>query len=43
MLFDKIKKSGYQIRGHLSKDELERIAALNNIELTYDLMVKKEG
>ena len=43
MLVDEIKRKGYQIRGHLSKDELERIAALNNVELTYDFMVKKEG
>ena len=43
MLVDEIKKSGYQIRGHLSKDELERNAALKNLELTYDFMVKKEG
>ena len=27
----------------LSKDELERIAAINNVELTYDFEVKKEG
>ena len=43
MLVDEIKQAGYQIRGHLSKDELERIAALKNMELTYDFMVKKEG
>ena len=33
MLVDKIKMAGYQIRGHLSKDELERIAKTKNIEL----------
>ena len=43
MLVDEIKQTGYQIRGHISKDELERIAALNNVELTYDYIVKKEG
>ena len=43
MLVDEIKMTGYQIRGHLSKDELERIAALKNIELTYEYNIKKEG
>ena len=43
MLIDEIKKTGYQIRWHLCKDELERNAALKKLELTYDFMVKKEG
>ena len=43
MLVNEIKASGYKIRGHLSKDELERIAQLKNIELTYKFNVKKEG
>ena len=43
MLVDEIKQTGYQIRGHLSKDELERIANSKQIELTYELSVKKEG
>ncbi len=43
MLVNEIKQTGYQIRGHLSKDELERIAALKSIALTYDFMIKKEG
>ena len=43
MLINEIKKTGYQIRGHLSKDKLERIAQLKNVELTYEYNVKKEG
>ena len=43
MLVDKIKQTGYQIRGHLSKDELERIAKEKNIALTYEYNIKKEG
>ena len=43
MLVDEIKMTGYQIQGHLSKDELERIAALKNVELTNGHCVKKEG
>ncbi len=43
MLVDEIKMTGYQIRGHHSKDELERIARTKNIELTYKYSVKKEG
>ena len=42
MLVDENKTSRYLIRGHLSKDELERIAALNNVELTYVRLYGKE-
>ncbi len=44
MLVDEIKMIvGYQIRGHLSKDKLERIAALKNVALTYKHCIKKKG
>ena len=43
MLVEEIKRTGYKIRGHLSKDELERIAKEKNIALTYEFSVKKEG
>ena len=43
MLVDKIKRTGYEIRGYISKDELERIAKTKNIEFTYEYLVKKEG
>ena len=43
MLVEDIKKTGYNIKGHLSKDELERIANERKIELTFEYCVKKEG
>ena len=43
MLVNEVRQTGHQIRGHLSKNELERIGRLNNIELTYEHLVKKEG
>ena len=43
MLVEDIKRTGYNIKGHLSKDELERIANEKKIELTYEFCVKKEG
>ena len=43
MLVEEIKRTGYKIRGHLSKDELERIANEKNIVLAYEFRVKKEG
>ena len=44
MFVDEIKKTEYyQIKGRLSKDELERITDEKNIELTYEYCIKKEG
>ncbi len=43
MLVDEIKMTSYQIRGHLSKEKLERIAKLNSIALIHKLSVEKEG
>jgi len=43
MLVKEIKEAGFQIRGHLSKDELERIANKKGIRLTYEFLIKKEG
>ena len=36
MLVDEIKMTEYEFRGHLSKDKLERISKIKNIELTYE-------
>ena len=41
MLVKEIKETGFQIRGHLSKDELERIANEKGIRLTYEFLIKK--
>ena len=41
ILVKKIKASQYRIRGHLSKDELERIANKKSIGFTYKLNIKK--
>ena len=43
MLVEEIKATGYQIKGHLSKDELERITKDKQIGITYVFRVKKEG
>ena len=43
MLVKEIKETGFQIRGHLSKDELKRITNEKGIRHTYELFVKKEG
>ena len=43
MLVNELKQSGYQMKGHLSKYELERIAKINRIELNYKHAIKKEG